>query len=101
MLQANVKKSDLKYFVDLKLSGIKLEEFSYALLFGFDKEMTVNTHWELIDLTDGRIVDRGIALKNREHFFLFKLIGAKLIKFNRDAYEVELFFDNNLKLAVY
>lgn len=101
MLQANVKKSDPKYFVDQKLSGIKLEEFSYSLLFGFDKQMDVNTHWELVDLSDGKILDRGIALKNREQLLLFKLIGAKLVKFNKDPYLAELFFENNLKLLVY
>lgn len=101
MLQANVKKSDIKYFVDLKLTGFKLEEFSYSMLFGFDKEMTVNTHWELVDQTDGKILDSGIALKNREQLLLFKLIGKKLINFKRDSYLVELFFEDNLKLMVY
>ena len=56
MLQANVKKSNINYFVDLKLTGIRVEEFMFSLLFGFDKQMDVTTHWELVDMvTDNHL----------------------------------------------
>ena len=101
MLQGNVKKSNINYFVDLKLTGIKVEEFVFSLLFGFDKQMDVTTHWELIDATNNNVIDRGLALKIREQLLLFKLIGNKLVKFTKDSYQVVLFFENNLKLIVY
>lgn len=101
MLQGNVKKSDPKYFMSLKLTGIKVDEFTFSLLFGFNKQMDVTTHWELIDTKDLKVIDRGMALKIREQLLLFKLIGSKLIKFNKDPFIAELFFDNDLKLVVY
>jgi hypothetical protein len=101
MLQANVKKSNLNYFVNLTLSGIKFEEFSYSLLFGFNKQMDVTTHWELVDSTTNEVHDRGMALKMREKLLIYKLITAKLTKFTKDNYQVILYFDNNLKLVVY
>ena len=101
MLQANVKKSNINYFVDLKLTGIRVEEFMFSLLFGFDKQMEVTTHWELVDMITDNHLDRGMALKIREQLLLFKLIGNKLVKFTKDPYQVVLFFENNLKLIVY
>lgn len=101
MLQGNVKKSDPKYFTNLKLTAIKIEEFGFSLIFGFNKQMDVTTHWELVDTKDNKIIDRGMALKIREQFLLFKLIGTKLVKFIKDPFSAELFFDNDLKLVVY
>ena len=80
MLQANVKKSNINYFVDLKLTGIRVEEFMFSLLFGFDKQMEVTTHWELVDMITDNHLDRGMALKISEQLLLFKLIGNKMVK---------------------
>lgn len=101
MMQGNVKRSDPKYFTNLKLTGIKIEEFAFSLLFGFNKQMDVTTHWELVNTKDNRIIDRGMALKIREQMLLFKLIGTKLVKFTKDPVLAELYFDHDLKLIVY
>lgn len=100
MLLGNVKKFNLNYFANLTVSGIKVEEFSFSLLFGFNKQLDVTTHWELVDEANA-VLDRGLALKIREQWLLYKLIGAKLLKSTKDNYQVILFFDNNLKLVVY
>lgn len=101
MLQATVKKSDISYFVGQALSGIHVGEFVISLYFGFDKQMDITNHWELVNATTNAIIDRSMSLKTRDQFYLLKLIGTKLIRFTKSSYQVDLEFENNLKLIVY
>ena len=101
MLQATVKKSDISYFVGQSLSSIRVSEFVISLFFGFDKQMDITTHWELVNATTNALIDRSVSLKLRDQFYLLKLIGTKLIRYTKNSYQVELEFENNLKIIVY
>lgn len=101
MLQATVKKTDLSYFIGLTLSSVRVSEFMISLFFGFDRQMDITTHWELVNATTNALIDRSTPPKNREQFYLLKLIGTKLIRYTKTSYQVEIEFENNLKLIVY
>ena len=101
MLQASVKKTDLSYFIGLTLSSVKVSEFIISLFFGFDKQVDITTHWELVNATTNALIDRSTPVKGREQFYLLKLIGTKLIRYTKTPSQVEIEFENNLKLIVY
>jgi|CXWL01.1.fsa_nt_gi hypothetical protein len=101
MLQATVKKSDISYFIGQTLSSVRVSEFMISLFFGFDRQMDIVTHWELVNATTNALIDRATSIKNREQFYLLNLIGVKLIRYTKTSYQVDLEFENNLKLIVY
>jgi hypothetical protein len=101
MLQASVKRSEISLFVGETLSSIRISEFVVSLYFGFDKQMDITTHWELVHPVTNALIDRSMPVKNREQFYLLKLMGSKLIRYAKTSYQVDLEFDNNLKLIVY
>lgn len=101
MLQATVKRSDISLFVGETLSSIRVSEFVVSLYFSFDKQMDITTHWELVHPVTNALIDRAMSSKIREQFYLLKLIGTKLIRYTKTSYQVELEFENNLKLIVY
>ena len=101
MLQATVKKSDISYFVGQTLTSVRVSEFVVSMFFGFDMQMDIMTHWELVNATTNALIDKSMALKNRDQFYLLKLIGTKLLHYTKTSYQVELEFENNLKLIVY
>ena len=101
MLQATVKKSDISLFVGHTLASIRVSEFVISLYFGFDMQLDITTHWELVHPETNALIDRAMSPKLREQFYLLKLIGSKLTGFTKSSYQVELVFENNLKLIVY
>ena len=101
MLQATAKKSDITYFVGHSLTSIRVGEYNVSLFFGFDKQMDIVSHWELVNDTTNILIDRSMPPRNRDYFYLLRLIGCKLLRFTRSPYQVELVFENNLKLIVY
>lgn len=101
MLQGTVKKSDISYFVGHALTGIRVGEYTVVLCFGFDKQLDIVSHWELVNETSHALIDRSMPPRNREYFYLLKLIGTKLVRYTKTSYQVELIFENNLKLIVY
>lgn len=100
MLQSTIKKADISYFIGETLSNVRVGEFVVSLNFGFDKQLDITTHWELVNASNA-LIDRAMSLKVREQFYLLKLIGTKLLRYTKTSYQVELEFENNLKLIVY
>lgn len=101
MLQATIKKSDISLFVGHTLASIRVSEYVISLFFGADMQIDITTHWELVHPQTNALIDRAMSPKLREQFYLLKLIGSKLTGFTKTSYQVELVFDNNLKLVVY
>ncbi len=101
MLQATIKKSDISLFVGHTLASIRVSEYVISLFFGADMQLDITTHWELVHPQTNALIDRAMSPKLREQFYLLKLIGSKLVGFTKTSYQVELVFDNNLKLIVY
>lgn len=101
MLQSTVRKSDISLFVGETLSSIRVGEFVVSLFFGYDRQMDITSHWELVNAETNALIDRSMSLKTRDYFFLLKLIGTKLLSYTKSAYQVELVFENKLKLIVY
>lgn len=101
MLQATVKRSDIKHFIGMTLSSVKVSEHVISLCFGSSSQMDMTTHWELVSESTNALLDRAMGIKIRDQFYLLRLIGTKLISYTKSSYQVELVFENNLKLIVY
>lgn len=101
MLQSSVKRSDISLFVGEALSSVRVSEFVISLFFGFDKQMDITSHWELVNADTNALIDRAMSSKMREYFYLLKLIDTKLLSYTKSPYQVELVFDNKLKLIIY
>jgi len=101
MIQSTVKRSDINLFVGSPVTSIHVGEFVIGLFFGHDRQMNIASHWELVEMKTNTMVDRALALKMRDGFLLFKLIGVRLKSYVKYPHQVELLFENDLKLIVY
>lgn len=101
MYHATIRKSDISFCVGQSLVSVRVSEFVISLFFTEDMQLDIVSHWELVNPQTNALIDRAMSLKLRDQFSLLKLIGAKLTNCTKTTYQVELLFDNNLKLIVY
>ena len=101
MMQGTVRHVDLKAFVGLSVSKIEISEFGVTLVFKHTKLLDIPTHWELVDTKTNAVLDRGLSIKLREQFLLLRIIHKRLLSFAKLQYQVDLFFDEDLRLTVF
>jgi hypothetical protein len=100
-MQGTIKQVDLKNYVGMPVIKVAVSEYGISLFFKHIMQLDITTHWELFDTKTNTQVDRGLSLKLRENFFLYKLIGKRLLSCEKILYQRDLIFDGDYKLVIH
>jgi hypothetical protein len=99
-MQGTIKQVDLKNYIGMPVIKVMISEYAVSLFFKQNKQLDITTHWELYDTKTNACVDRGLSLKLREQFSLYKLIGKRLLSCEKILSQRDLIFDGDLKLVI-
>jgi hypothetical protein len=100
-MQGTIKQIDLKHYIGMPVIKVMISEYGVSLFFKQNRQLDITTHWEFFDTKTNTCIDRGLSLKLRENFFLYKLIGKKLLSCEKILHLRELVFDNDYKVSVH
>jgi hypothetical protein len=100
-MQGTIKHVDLKNYIGMPVIKVGISEYGASLFFKQNRLLDITTHWELFDAKTNTCIDRGLSLKLREQFFLYRLIGKKLLSCEKILSQRDLIFEGDYKLVVH
>ena len=92
--------SEPKGFVGSTLINMTIRDYGVQLNFMPRLSLEISEYWELHNEKD-ETIDRAVQSENRKEFFLFKLIGKKVILTEKQMDTFFIHFDNGFKFLIY